>query len=79
VVKKLTANAGKRRRVLDRWVRKIPWRRTWQSIPVFLPGESHEQSSLVGYSPQGCKELDTAEATQHTHTHTHCIFNTLKN
>ena len=34
-----------------------------QSIPVFLPGESHRQRSLVGYSPQGCKELDTTEAT----------------
>ena len=33
------------------WVRKIPWRRAWQPIPVFLPGESHEQRSLVDYSP----------------------------
>ena len=33
--------------------------------PVFLPGESHGQKSLVGYSPRGSKELDTAE---HTHT-----------
>jgi len=31
--------------------------------PVFLPGESHEQRSLVGYSPWGHKELDTTEAT----------------
>ena len=28
-----------------------------------LPEESHGQRSLVGYSPQGCKELDTTEAT----------------
>jgi len=28
----------------------MPWRRKWQSSPVFLPGESHEQRSLVGYS-----------------------------
>ena len=34
----------------DPWVRKIPWRKTWQSIPVFLPGESHGQESLVGCS-----------------------------
>ena len=27
------------------------WRRSWQPIPVFLPGESREQRSLVGYSP----------------------------
>ena len=31
--------------------------------PVFLPGESHGQGSLVGCSPWGCKELDTTEAT----------------
>ena len=31
--------------------------------PVFLPGESHGQRSLVGYSPQGHTELDTTEAT----------------
>ena len=39
-------------------VRKIPWRRIWQPTPGFLPGESHEQRSLVGYSPWGRKELD---------------------
>ena len=37
------------------WVRKIPWRRKWQPTPVFLPGESHRQRSLVGYSPWGRK------------------------
>ena len=35
----------------DPWVRNIPWRREWQSTPVFLPGESHVQKSLVSYSP----------------------------
>ena len=29
--------------------------------PVFLPGESHGQRNLAGYSPWGCKELDTTE------------------
>ena len=38
-----------------------PCRRKWQPIPVFLPGESHGQRSLVGYSPWGCKELDRTE------------------
>ena len=33
----------------------------WLSTPVFLPGEFHEQRSLVGYSPWGCKELDLIE------------------
>ena len=39
----------------------IPWRRTWQPTPVFLPAESHGQRSLAGYSPWGCKELDRTE------------------
>jgi len=40
-----------RRRGFDPWVRKIPWRRKWQPTPVFLPGKSHGQRSLVGHSP----------------------------
>ena len=38
------------------------------TTPVFLPGESHGQRSLVGYSLWGPKELDTTEATEHAHT-----------
>ena len=44
------------------WVGKIPWRGKWQPGPVFLPGKSHEQRSLVGLSPlqKGLqKESDT--------------------
>ena len=37
--------------------------------PVFLPGEPHGQRSLVGYGPQGHKELDTTEATYHVEQH----------
>ena len=55
-----------KRRGFDPWVGKIPWRRELQPTPVFLPGESHGQRSLVGYSPWGCKELDKTEVTQHT-------------
>ena len=41
---------------------QIPWRRrAWQPTPVFWPGEFHGQRSLVGYSPWGHKDLDTAE------------------
>ena len=40
------------------WVGKIPWRRKWQPTPVFLPGKSHGQKSLAGYSPWGSKESD---------------------
>ena len=47
----------------DPCVRKIPWRRKWQPIPIILPGESHGQKSLAGYSPQGYKESDMTEAT----------------
>ena len=36
-------------------VEKIPWRKKWQPTPVFLPGNSHGQRSLAGYSPWGCK------------------------
>ena len=63
VVKNLPANAGDMRFGLDPWVGKIPWRRKWQPTPVFVPGESHGQRSLVSSSPWGCKELDTTEAT----------------
>ena len=35
---------------------KFPWRRAWQPTPVFLPGESQGQRSLVGYSPWGHRE-----------------------
>ena len=45
---------------------KIPWRRAWQPIPVFLLGESHGQRNLVSYSSQGHKESDMTEATKHT-------------
>ena len=40
------------------WVGKIPWRRTWQPIPVFLPGESHGLRSLAGYTVHGVPESD---------------------
>ena len=43
------------------WVGKIPWRRKWHPTPVLLPGESHGQRSLAGYSPWGRKELDMTE------------------
>ena len=42
---------------------------------VFLPGESHGQKSLLGYGPQGQKELDTTEATQYACMHATYIYN----
>ena len=49
---------------------RSPGGRDWQPTPVFLPGESHEQRCLVGYSPQGHKELDMTEVSEHAHMHT---------
>ena len=63
VVKNSSASARDMRCGFDPWVGKIPWSRKWQSTPEFLPGESHELSSLMGYSPKCCKELDTTEVT----------------
>ena len=39
------------------WDRKIPWRRKWQSTPVFLPGKSHGHRSLADYNPWGRKKF----------------------
>ena len=52
-----------KRCMFDSWVGKIPWRKAWQSTPVFLPGESHKQMNLAGYSPQGHKESDKTIVT----------------
>ena len=53
MVKNPPAGAGNRGD--NPWVRKIPWRRERSPTPVFLPGESHGQRSLAGYSPWGCR------------------------
>ena len=46
------------------WVGKIPWRRAWQPTKVFLPGKSHGQRNLVGYSPWGHKSVGQDLATK---------------
>ena len=51
------------------WVKKVPRRRKWQPIPVSLPGESHGQRSLVGYSPWGLKRVLHDRVTEHAHMH----------
>ena len=50
-----------------------PLERAWQPTPVFLPGESHKQKSLEGYSPYGHKESDMTKVTWHTINCKHCI------
>ena len=47
------------------WVGKISWRRAQQPTPVFLPGESHRQRSLAGYSPWGRKSRTRLSALSH--------------
>ena len=64
MVKNPPVNAGDiREAALIPGIGKIPWKKEWQPIPVFLPGESLGQRRLVGYSPWGCKELDRIEVT----------------
>ena len=61
-----TCNAGDLG--LTPWSGRFPWRRVCQPTPVFLPGESHGQRSLVGYSPRGHKEWDMTKVTEHACT-----------
>ena len=58
-------------------VQEDPWRRKWQPTPAFLPGKSHGQRSLAGYSPQGHKELDTPEVTEHGICN--CVYSSFTN
>ena len=51
-----------------------PLEKGWQPTPVFLPGGSHGQRSVVGCSPWGLKESDTTKQLTHTHTHTHTVI-----
>ena len=58
-----------RRRDLDLWVEKIPWRKEWQPTPVFFLGESDGQRRLADYSPWGRQELDmTQQLSMHSWT-----------
>ena len=74
MVKNSPAKAGdvRTKEGFDPWVGKIPWRRAWQPTPVFLPGESHGQRSLAGYSPWGRRESDTQSCI---HINNYGIYN----
>ena len=62
VVKSLPTNVGDvRDEGLIPGSGKIPWRRAWQPTPIFLPGESHGQRSVAGYSPWDLKESNRTE------------------
>ena len=47
---------------------RSPWRREWLPTSAFLPGESHVQNILAGYSPWILKESDTIQQLTHTHS-----------
>ena len=64
VAKNTTANSGNR---FNLWVGKIPWRRKWQSTPVFLPGKSHWQRSLEGHSSWNHKKVRYHLVTKQQH------------
>ena len=51
------------------WFGRMPWRRKWQPAPIFLPGKSHWQRSLVGYSPWGHRRVrhDLVPRQHHHH------------
>ena len=77
-VKNLPANAGDARDVgsIAGWGREDPPEKEMDPTPVLLPGETHGQRSLSGYSPWGCKERDmTEQLSTHTcaHMHTHTL------
>ena len=63
-----------RKCVFNPRVRKIPWRKKWQPTPVFLPGKSHGQRSLVGCSPWGHKGSDTTKDLHTWHSRQWLLF-----
>ena len=54
--------------MFDPWVGKTPWRRAWQSSPVFLAGESPWTEVSGGYSLWGHKESNMTEQLRTAHT-----------
>ena len=52
---------------LDPWVGKMPWRRVWQPIPVFLPGESPWTEEPGGLQSMGSQESDMTEQLNTAH------------
>ena len=49
------------------WFEKILWRKEWQPTPLFLPGKTHVQRTLVGCRLWGRTESATTESTQQQH------------
>ena len=72
--KQFACKAGDAFRRCGFGVRKIPWKRKWQPSPVFLPGKSHGQRSLVGYSPWTHKRVWHDLANKQLQCVLECIF-----
>ena len=77
VGKESDCNAGDRRCKFDPWVGKIPWRKAWQSIPVFLPGESHGQRTWWA-TVHGVAKIQAQLKWLCACTHTHSTSNSLQ-
>ena len=75
---KKSASQSRRRR-FDPWVEKMPWKRKWQPTPVSLPGKSHGQKSLVGYSPWGHKRVRHDLATKQQRVSVYFLMYLLEN
>ena len=73
MLKNLPASAGDSRDT-DSTPGSGRWRRIWQPTPALLPGESHGQRSLVGYSLRGHKESDMTEHIQQALGKLHILF-----
>ena len=59
-IKNPPANVGDIKRPgFHPWVEKNSWKRKWQPTPVFLPGKTHGQGSLVGYIVHGAAKSQT--------------------
>ena len=58
-------------------IRKIPWRRKWQSTPVFLPEKIPWTEEPGRLQSMGSQRVEQDLATDHTHTHTQLIYNVM--
>ena len=67
-----------RRSDFDPWVKKVTWRRAWQPTPVFLPGESHGQRSLVG-SGHGVAKSQMQLSNEYIFIYNTCFWHMYKN
>ena len=61
MLKNAPVDAGDMRHRFDPWARKMPWSRHSNPLPGFLPGESHGQRRLVGYTAWGHTKSDMTE------------------